>query len=106
MTGEAVDPTAHVGNEVGGRPTGQLDMFTDRSGITGVEVLCESIHLSLGKPERFANILEHRPGSVSNNVGHHRRPLPPVSLVTILDDLLTPFGLEIDIDIRRPPPLR
>jgi hypothetical protein len=44
-------------------------------------------------------------GPVGDHVGHHGRPLPPVAAVAVLDHLLPPVGLEVDVDVGGTSPL-
>ncbi len=100
MTREPVEAAAHVNDEVTGEPFREVDDVTDRSGVAGIEIAGESVDLSLCESERLADVLEHRPGTVCDDVGDHRCSLPSVTAVAVLDDLLPAFGFEIDVDVR------
>ena len=99
MAREAVEPVAHVVDELGGQPGGKLYLIPNGLGITGVEILGEAVDLGLGEPESFANILKHRASPVGDDIGHHRGPLPAVALVAVLDDLFASLRFEVDVDI-------
>ena len=70
-----------------------------------VEVLREAVHLRLGEPEGLPDVLEHGPGAVGDDVGHHGRPLPAVAAEAVLDHLLAALRLEVDVDVGRSPTL-
>ena len=106
VAGEAVEAAAGVEDEAAAEPRGQVHELGDGLGAAGVEVLGQAVHLGLGEPEGLAHVLQHRAGPVGDDVGHHGRPLPPVALVAVLDDLLAPFRLEVHVDVGGPPPLR
>ncbi|GBE21598.1 hypothetical protein BMS3Bbin01_00943 [bacterium BMS3Bbin01] len=105
MSGKPVEPVAHVVDELGGHSRRQRRLQPQFRRIASIDVLGQAIHLSLGQPEGFADITQHRAGTVGDDIGDHRRTFTPVSAVAVLDDLLPALGLEVEIDVRRPPPL-
>ena len=100
MAREAVESVTDVVDEVGGEPRRQLHMVGDGLRVASVEILGQSVDLSLGEPEGLANILQDRTGPISDDVRHHGRPLPPIALVAVLDHFFATFGFEIDIALR------
>ena len=106
VAGEAVEAAAGVEDQAAAAAGGEVHELGDGLGAAGVEVLGQAVHLGLGEPEGLAHVLEHRAGPVGDHVGHHGRPLPPVALVAVLDDLLAPLRLEVHVDVGRPAPLR
>ena len=102
MTGKAVESPTRIDDEIGGEPCGKVDGFTDRFRVSGVEVTGEAVDLRLGEAERLPDVLEDGLRPIGDHVRNHRRPLPPVAAVAVLDDLLAPLRLEVDVDIGRP----
>ena len=105
MAGEAVQSPTDVVDHLGGHPFGQWAVETDLGRVPGVHVLGQPVYLGLGEPEGLGHITEHRLGPVGDHVGHHRRTLPPVLVVTELDHLLPAIGLEVDVDVGWAAPL-
>ena len=55
-----------------------------------------------GVPEGLADVAEGRAGPVGDDVGHLGRVQPAVALVDVLDDLLAPARLDVDVDVGGP----
>ena len=54
-----------------------------------------------GETQRLAHVAHGRTGPVGDHLGRHAGPLAPVFLVEILQHLLPPLMLEIDVDVGR-----
>ncbi len=104
MAGKAVQPPAGVVDQVGGEPGRERDFGGEMGGIAAVDVTGERIDLGRGESEGLAHVPQHRSGPVGDDVGHHRRPLTSVTPVAILDHLLPPIRLEVEIDVGGPAP--
>ena len=52
--------------------------------------------------ERLGHVAHRRLGAVGDDVGDLRRVVPPVLGVDVLDDLLAPVALDVDVDVGRP----
>ena len=105
MTGVPVETPTDVVDHLGGHSLGQWGVHPQLSRVAGVDIAGETVYLRLGETKRFRHISQHRPGPIGDDIGHHRRPLPPVLAIAILDYLFTAVGLEVDIDIRGLAPL-
>ena len=55
----------------------------------------------LGKAQRLAHLADGAARSIVDHRGADRRPLAAVALIDVLDHLLAPLVLEIDVDVRR-----
>ena len=64
------------------------------------------VHLLGAEPEGLAHVAHGRAGPVGDDVGHLRRVAAAVALVDVLDDLLAPARLDVDVDVGRPVPGR
>ena len=56
--------------------------------------------------ERLADVAQGRAGPVGDHLADHAGVVPPVALVDVLQHLLAPLVLEVDVDVRRLAPLR
>ena len=61
----------------------------------------QAIELVGSQAECAPHVAHRTPGPVSDHRRRQRRPLPPVFAVDVLDHLLAPLVLEIDVDVRR-----
>ena len=61
----------------------------------------EPVELIGGEPEYLSHLTERALAAISDDLGHHGCTIASVSLVDLLDDLLAPLVLEVDIDVRR-----
>ena len=66
-----------------------------------VHLLGPGVLLAGGVAERLGHVAHRRPGAVGDDVGHLGRVLPPVALVDVLDGLLPPVALDVDVDVGR-----
>ena len=66
-----------------------------------VDVLGESIDAVERQAERLADLPHRAPPPVGDDLRHERRPVTPVLAVDVLDDLLAPLVLEVDVDVGR-----
>ena len=105
MTRKPIESVADVIDVLGSEPGRKLDSFPEPLGRAMVEVFGEGIDLCLREPEGLSDILEDRSSPIRDDVGDHRRALPAVASIAVLDDLLPPLGLEVDVDVGRTSPL-
>ena len=61
----------------------------------------EALHLLEGEAERFSDVAHGAPRPVADHRGGERGALAPVLRVHVLDHLLAPLVLEIDVDVGR-----
>ena len=101
MTRKPVQPLADVIDEFGGQTMREGRLHPQLGGIAAVDVLRQTVHLGLCHPEDLADISQHRPGPIGDDVGHHGRSLSPIAPEAVLDDLLSTISLQIEIDVRR-----
>ncbi len=59
------------------------------------------VHLALGVSEGFAGVADRRSRPVGHDDSDERCTLTAIAPVDILNDLLTPAALDIDVDVRR-----
>ncbi len=59
-----------------------------------------------GVAQGLGHVPHRRAGPVGDDVGHLGGIGPAVALVDVLDDLLPPVALDVDVDVRRAVPLR
>ena len=59
----------------------------------------------LGDAECLAHLPDGGPRAVAHDICHHRRAVPPVFFIHVLDDLFPPIVLDVEVDIRRLGPL-
>jgi hypothetical protein len=52
--------------------------------------------------ERLGGIPHGGPGPVAHDYSDERRTLTPVALIDVLDDLLAPPALDVDVDVGWP----
>ena len=71
-----------------------------------VQLLGEGVLLPGRVTHRLGHVAHRHPRPEGVDVGDLRGALAAVPLVDVLDDLLTPVGLDVDVDVRRPVPLR
>ena len=64
-----------------------------------------ALHLFLRQAERLAQVAYRAARPVTDHCGRERGTLPPVFRVEVLDHLLAPLVLEIDVDVGRLVPL-
>jgi hypothetical protein len=67
-----------------------------------VDLLRPSILLALGEAERLRRVPDGAPRPVRDDIRDLRRVVPPVAFVDVLDDLFSPSGFDVDVDVRRP----
>ena len=67
-----------------------------------LDLLAPGVLLALGVAERPGDVAHRRPGPVGDDVGDLRGVLAAVLGVDVLDHLLAPVGLDVDVDVRRP----
>ena len=72
----------------------------------GVGRLGEGVLLAGGVAQRLGHVADRRAGPVGDDVGHLGRVTPSVTFVDVLDDLLAPVGLDVDVDVGRAVALR
>ena len=63
--------------------------------------LGQSVERGLRQTERLADVAHRRARAVADDVGHHGGVVAPVLLVDVLDHLLAPLVLDVEIDVRR-----
>ena len=73
--------------------------FAER--LAPVDRLRPCVHLLGGVPEGLAHVAQGRARPVGDHVGHLGGVQPAVALVDVLDDLLAPARLDVDVDVRR-----
>ena len=71
-----------------------------RDGPPGVDLLGPRVLLADGVAERLGHVPDRRLGSVADHVGHLGGVAPAVPAVDLLDHLLAPVGVEVDVDVR------
>ena len=67
--------------------------------------LRQTIERGLGEPQHLAHVAHCRAHPIADDVGDHRRMIPAVFGIDMLDDLLAARVLDIQIDVRRLGPL-
>ena len=71
-----------------------------------VDLLGPGILLAGGVAQGLGHVPHRRAGPVGDDVGHLGGIGPAVALVDVLDGLLPPVALDVDVDVRRAVPLR
>ncbi len=66
-----------------------------------VDLLRPGVLLAGGVAEGTGHVAHRRAGAVGDHVGHQRGVVPPVAGIDVLDHLLAPVGLDVDVDVRR-----
>jgi len=84
-----------------GRPTAAPPPRPPPPPVDPVDPRRPPIHL-LGVNPKALPRRARRNGTVGDDVGHLRRVTPAVPFVHVLDDLFTPAGLDVDVDVRGP----
>ena len=79
---------------------GRLRRRRDRS--PPVDPLRPRVLLAGRVAERLGHVAHRRLGAVRDDVGDLRRVVAAVLAVDVLDDLLAPVALDVDVDVRRP----
>ena len=74
--------------------------------VVAADQLRQPVHLVGGEAERLAHVADGRAGPVADDLADHAGAVAPVALVDVLDDLLAPLVLEVDVDVGRLAPLR
>lgn len=105
MAGKSVEPPTNVVEQVGGETGWKRSVEANRGRVVTVDIAREPIDLGLGEAQSLSDIAQHRPRSISDNVGHHRGPFASIAAIAVLDHLLPAIGFEIEIDVGRPAPL-
>jgi hypothetical protein len=77
-----------------------LDGGLDRP--PGVDLPGPGVELAGGVAEGPAHVADGRAGLVGDHVGDLGGPVAAVALVDVLDDLLAPAGLDVQVDVGRP----
>ena len=106
MTREAQQPPRH------GDGARDLRIGDFQSGLGDVafgHVAAETAPLTAGQPRRhilgqtqdLADLANGAARSVTDDRRRYARPVPPIPVVDVLNDLLAPLMFEIDVDIRR-----
>ncbi len=72
-----------------------------RSPVAPVDPRRPPVHLLGREPEGLAHVAHGRAGAVGDDVGHLGGVAAAVPLVDVLDDLLAPARLDVDVDVRR-----
>ncbi len=68
--------------------------------------LGQAVDLIGCEAECLAHVANGRAGPVADDLADHAGPVATVALVDVLDDLLAPLVLEVDVDVGRLAPLR
>ena len=76
-----------------------LEIPTNHHRVVRLERLGHPIDQRPREPERIADLADGRSGPIRHEVADHAGVLRPVACIDVLDDLLSPFGGEIDVDI-------
>src|SRR5206468_7427009 len=108
MTGQVLDPRPEMGKVTHHRrlriAAGLPEMNEER--IARILVLPvahqprETIAEGGGQPERFAHLAGRAPAAIRDDVRGHGRAQPAVTLVDVLDHLLTPIAArQVEIDV-------
>ena len=63
--------------------------------------LREPVDLLERQPERLAHVAQRGLAAVADDLADHPRAVPPVPLVDVLEHLLAPLVLEVDVDVGR-----
>src|SRR5690349_10994625 len=63
--------------------------------------LGDAVHLPQVQPQRLADVAQRALGLIGDQRGRQRGAFAPVFSVDVLDDLLAPLVLEIDVDVGR-----
>ena len=72
-----------------------------RHGAPPVDPLGPGVLLARRVAERLGHVAHRRLGAVGDHVGDLRRVVAAVLGVDVLDDLLAPVALDVDVDVRR-----
>ena len=97
MAGEALDLAGQVEHRLGDVAVvgGRVDQ------PVGVDLLRPGVEGAGGMAEGPAHVAHRRLGPVGDDVGHLGRVLPAVAVVDVLDGLLPPVVLDVDVDVGR-----
>ncbi len=82
---------ARLAQDLGGVPFGARALGHLRQPVDLVE----------REPERLADLADRQPPAVADHLADHPRPVAPVLAVDVLEHLLAPLVLEVDVDVRR-----
>ena len=92
-------PIARAPEELGESAV-RLQVSPDHAAVVGLERLGHAIHERPREAKRIAHFPHSGAGPIRDEVADHPRVLRAVALVDVLDDLLSPLGAEVDVDVR------
>ncbi len=107
VAGEARDLAAELDDRARHRIVGAEPRRPEVGGLVapGVGRLREAVHRVEGEAERLPDVAHGAPRAVRDHLGGQRRPLAAVLRVEVLDRLLAPLVLEVEVDVGRLAPL-
>ena len=71
-----------------------------------LDLFAPGVLLTGGVTERLGDVTNGRLGPVGDDVGDLGRMVAVVVVINVLNSLFTPVGLDIDVDVRWPIPVR
>ncbi len=103
---EALDLEGQGQEEAGRLRAGVEPHLAQAAGVGGrlsapVERPREAVDRVQREPERLAHVAHGRPAAVRDDLAGDRGPVAAVGGVDVLDHLLAPLVLEVDVDVRR-----
>ena len=82
-------------------PGGARPLLADRRRTLAPDGVVERDDRVVGQAEDLGGFADRRAGAIGRDRARQPRPLAAVALVDVLDDLLAPLVLEIDVDVGR-----
>jgi len=92
----------HIGRKGGPSPTPGRVLRHVAKATPAVELLGVGVLLAGAVAEGPGHVAHRGAGPVGDDVAHLGRVVATVRLVDVLDHLLTPVALDVDVDVGRP----
>ena len=91
----------HTFGLLGSSPASLIRCVVDDAVLPPLQRACERADLELLDAERLADVADGAAPAIGDDRGRQRGPLARVLAIDVLNDLLAPLVLEIDVDVRR-----